>query len=73
MFDPRSRAKKVAAPVTGRLDRYVEAVVEHVHAAKQEILDEIAESEARQAERHFTLTARINALESALRAEHQNP
>ncbi len=64
MFDPRSGVKKVAAPVTSRVDRYLGAMIEQVHAAKQEILDEMVASEARESERHFTLSARITALEA---------
>lgn len=68
MFDPRSGAKKVAAPVTARMDRYLTAMIEQIHAAKTEILQEIAAAEARQSERHFALAARLTAIEAELRA-----
>lgn len=60
-------AKKLTAPVTGRMDRYLHAVIDEVHAVKDELLQAIADSEARAAERHFTLSTRITALENELR------
>ena len=68
MFDPRSGAKKVAAPVTARMDRYLAAMIEQVHAAKVEILEEMAAAEARQSERHFVLGSRLTAIEAQLKA-----
>ena len=60
-------AKKLTAPVTGRLDRYLRAVVDEVHAVKDEILQALADSEARAAERHYALSTRITTLENELR------
>ncbi|MFW2382940.1 MAG: hypothetical protein ACN4GZ_14385 [Acidimicrobiales bacterium] len=60
-------AKKLTAPVTGRMDRYLRAVVDEVHAVKDELLRAQADSEARAAERHYALSTRITALENQLR------
>jgi hypothetical protein len=61
-------AKKLTTPITGRMDRYLRAVVDEVHAVKEELLRAMADSDARAAERHFTLSTRITALENELRA-----
>lgn len=60
-------AKKLTAPVTGRLDRYLGAIVDEVHAVKDELLRALADSEARAAERHYSLSTRITTLENELR------
>lgn len=60
-------AKKLTAPVTGRMDRYLRAIVDEVHGVKEEILRAVADSDARAAERHFTLSTRLTALENELR------
>jgi hypothetical protein len=60
-------AKKLTAPVTGRMDRYLRAIVDEVHGVKDEILQTMADSEARAAERHLVLSTRLTALENQLR------
>jgi gamma-glutamyl phosphate reductase len=60
-------AKKLTAPVTGRMDRYLRAVVDEVHAAKDDVLSALAESDASAAERHFALSTRLTLLETQIR------
>jgi hypothetical protein len=49
------------------MDRYLRAVVDEVHAVKEELLGALSDSDARAAERHFALSTRITALENELR------